>query len=104
MRTANGVAVTLRLPHSVQTILLTAPLEESHLRNYSAVLATADGSIVRNFNDLRARMNRGGESLITFPVPSRLLKSGYYTLVVSGVDEAGTRQPAGGYSFQVIGE
>ena len=92
----------LRLSPAIKTILLEVPIEANSVQHYSATLAAAGGENIRTFNAIAPARLRGGQSGLRIRVASKLVPDGDYILTFSTVDQDGTEESAGGYSFRVI--
>lgn len=96
-----GSENVLRLSPATKAILLEVPIEANSVQHYSATVAAACGENIRTFNALKPARLPGGQSGFQIRVASRLLPDGDYILTLSTVDQDGTEESAGGYSFRV---
>jgi hypothetical protein len=93
---------TLDVPSDTTQVLLQVVIESSEYTTFWASLAdSASGRAVWRSGDLSGTAD-GGNRIVQVTIPLSVLKSGRYTLDVSGNTGAGTFEPAGSYQLRVM--
>ncbi len=97
-RGAGEPSVRLRLPSQPSWIVLALTIESAHPPPYQVILRDAKGRESWRGGDLRP--DDGG--LLNLSLPSNLLASGDYTLVVEGLGAGRKPVAAGRFTFRVL--
>lgn len=91
----------LVIPPGISSVVLRLPISTDDYMTYEADLQTAEGLEIQSAKGLTRRKS-GPQTVVTLRIPSNLLGSGDYIVVLSGTDESGKVQPVGSYAFRAV--
>jgi len=100
-RTADQIA-TADLSPVPRKLRLSLQFDKGHYRSYRIELETAEGQVVWTRAGLAARRTAGGDWLVNFLLPPKLLTRSDYLVMLSGQSTSGDISRVGTYYFRVI--
>ncbi len=97
---AGGEENKFVIPGQAATVRLQLSLEEDEYKKYQAKVQNADGEQIWSGQILKTRGTRNKRTAV-ISLPAKLLKKGDYSLIISGVTDAGAVENISEYSFSV---
>jgi len=100
LRSENATGQILNLSSAVTVLRLQLVLKENHFASYRAELQTPEGATVLKQQRLKSTAS-GSQFAVVLDIPTRILESRHYVLVLYSAEKSKTDEPAAEYAFKV---
>jgi len=100
LRSENATGQILNLSSAVTVLRLQLVLKENHFASYRAELQTPEGATVLKQQRLKST-GSGSQFAVVLDIPTRILESRHYVLVLYSAEKSKTDEPAAEYAFKV---
>lgn len=102
-RGPDGKSSILIVPRNARWVELILPLQhQDHFSEYSAVVETATGNKVCQWESLRSRLGTDGGNFVRVGFPAESVVSDTYVIRLSGSDTRRQREEIEDYTFQLL--
>ena len=100
VRSESATGKILNLPSTVTILRLQLVLKENKFTGYRAELQTPEGATVLRQQQLKSTAS-GSHFTVVLDIPTRILESRHYVLVLYSAEKSKTDEPAAEYAFKV---
>ena len=101
LRGGESAQQDLVVPSNVSWVLLQLPINEDQYVTYQADLQTVEGRKIRSAKGLSSRKS-GARTIVVLRVPSNLITSGDYIVMLTGSGKSGETEEVESYSFRAL--